>query len=300
MKRAGIMYLIILLCNYNSIGQSEIHFPVRETKLTHDVIKQLHQLYANIEIGEELIISVLSEKELKKLENKDKIGFSRSRVNKLAQYCKDSLLINPLNLQFVFSPIDPQKKVISSTNAAYRNFTNRKGIYKLIISKPELYEFSGSIVDTLLYTTIMQEFDQTDLALFSGNYVNIVIPENAFDCSCEVLEMELKEYFNITDILLSGLTTTSGDKILETRGMMHLAAFCNGEEVKLNKNKYLKIVWKDEVILSGYQGFKGRSIRKMVDWELDQEIKVGINKKSLFSNFEMSEEENEYDNTIMN
>ncbi|MFQ3326427.1 MAG: hypothetical protein ACI8YC_001063 [Salibacteraceae bacterium] len=125
-----------------------------------------------------------------------------------------------------------------------------------------------------------------------GEFVKIRIPENSFDCSCEKIKFEMKEYFSITDILLSGLTTRSDDKILETGGMLYLAAFCNGKGITL-KNK-IEIQWLDRIEVSNFKAFIGVNSRKMINWKLDQDI--NLTNPVLDEEFEMNEEEfNEID-----
>ncbi len=55
------------------------------------------------------------------------------------------------------------------------------------------------------------------------------------------VKMELKEFYRISDILLADLYTRSDDKILETGGMLNLAATSEGKPVALKSGKKIVV-----------------------------------------------------------
>jgi len=269
MKKAILVFLVNLISVATIWGQTEIIFPEKSLSLNQSIKNQMKNAYFNLPVGGELILSVLSGKEMKKLNAKDKVGFSRSRASKLANYCKDSLYIHPLRITYIFTPLDQQKPVLSSTNASYRNFTNRSGIYNLVVSRSEYHSFSGFLDTTKMKSKIVI-INQSESNYITGDFVRIYVPENAFDCTCEKIKFELKEYFELSDLLFSGLTTTSDDKLLETGGMLYLAAFCNSKRITLSKS--INIQWVYEISQDGFQGFSGALTRKMINWEVDKNI----------------------------
>jgi hypothetical protein len=291
MKKAILFTAVVFLSSSSIWAQVNLVFENKSSQVNDEIAQQIKEAYLNLKNGDELLITVLSSKELKKLEDKDKIGFSRSRCNKIINYCTNSLTIHPLNIKYVFTPLANPKKVVSSTNESYRNFTNRSGIYNLIIYRTETYMPSGTVDTSRLKSKIIT-IKKSEEEYIYGEFVKIRIPENSFDCSCEKIEFEMKEYFSITDILLSGLTTRSDDKILETGGMLYLAAFCNGKGITL-KNK-IEIQWLDRIEVSNFKAFIGVNSRKMINWKLDQDI--NLTNPVLDEEFEMNEEEfNEID-----
>jgi len=291
MKKTFLFTVILLLANSSIWAQLNLVFETKSSKVNDEIAQQIKEAYFNLKNGEELLINVLSPKEIKKLKDKDKIGFSRSRCNKIIDYCASALTIHPLNIQYIFTPLALSKKVISSTNESYRNFTNRSGIYNLVIYRPETYTPSGTLDTSRLKSTITT-IKKSEEEYIYGEFVKIRIPENSFDCSCEKIEFEMKEYFSITEILLSGLTTRSDDKILETGGMLYLSAFCNGKSITL-KNK-IDIQWLDRIEVSNFKAFIGMNSRSMINWRLDKDINL-VN-PVLDEEFEMNEEEfNEID-----
>lgn len=291
MKKTALFTLILLLSNSSIWAQLNLVFETKSSQINDEIAQQINEAYLNLKNGDELLINVLSSKEIKKLKDEDKIGFSRSRCNKIIDYCKSALTIHPLNIQYIFKPLAPPEKVISSTNKAYRSFTNRSGIYNLVLYRPETYTPSGTL-DTSRLKSKTTTIKKSKEEYIYGEFIKIRIPENSFDCSCEKIEFEMKEYFSITDILLSGLTTRSDDKILETGGMLYLSAFCNGKSITL-KNK-IDIHWLDRIEVSNFKAFIGVNSRSMINWRLDKDINL-VN-PVLNEEFEMDEEEfNEID-----
>ncbi len=57
----------------------------------------------------------------------------------------------------------------------------------------------------------------------------IIIPVNTF--KEKNVQIELKEFYNTLDILSANLSTKSGDKLLESSGMIHIKAYANNQEV---------------------------------------------------------------------
>ena len=57
----------------------------------------------------------------------------------------------------------------------------------------------------------------------------------------ESIQIELQEYYKLSDILKANLITRTKDKILETGGMIHLSAFADGETWRLKDGKTVEI-----------------------------------------------------------
>ena len=73
---------------------------------------------------------------------------------------------------------------------------------------------------------------------FSSNIFELTEGDEVIDS----VEIQLAEYYNLSDMLFGNLTTnTTNDKLLETRGMVHIQAFSNQKKLKLKKGKSFKI-----------------------------------------------------------
>lgn len=58
---------------------------------------------------------------------------------------------------------------------------------------------------------------------------NSLISEKTGNPISGTFQLKVKEYYKISDMILANLTTTSGGKIIETGGMLHISATNNSE-----------------------------------------------------------------------
>ena len=75
---------------------------------------------------------------------------------------------------------------------------------------------------------------------------SIYIPANAFQFTDgtepkEPITIEIKECFSLTDMIFENLHTVSGDKILETNGMVYLNAEADGKKLSIKQGKAIAI-----------------------------------------------------------
>ncbi|MEM6699794.1 MAG: OmpA family protein, partial [Bacteroidota bacterium] len=101
-----------------------------------------------------------------------------------------------------------------------------------------------------------------DVRVVGENGTNIWIPKGAFvlaDGSQPVgeIELTLKEAYDFSSMLMSDLSTTSGDKLLETGGMVYLNATADGQELEINPEARLTIALPTEEFKEDMQLFTG-------------------------------------------
>ncbi len=80
------------------------------------------------------------------------------------------------------------------------------------------------------------------------------------------VQIAVKEYYKISDIILSNLSTTSDNKILETGGMLHIAAKSDNENCIIKQDHNIEIGFpylnkKDDMAL-----FNGEWINDKINW----------------------------------
>ena len=97
---------------------------------------------------------------------------------------------------------------------------------------------------------------------------NSIISEKSGDLKSEVVKLEVEEYYKISDMVFAQLTTTSGDKILETGGMLHISATANNEKCTVKPGMAIEVgfpysVKKDKMVL-----FEGERSDNLIDWKL--------------------------------
>lgn len=82
------------------------------------------------------------------------------------------------------------------------------------------------------------------------------------------VQLAVLEYYKISDILLSNLSSTSDNKVLETGGMIHLSASADNEKCIIKEGSAIEIGFpysnkKNEMAL-----FKGEWTNNKIDWKL--------------------------------
>ena len=146
------------------------------------------------------------------------------------------------------------------------------------------------------YDVFFQQFDKapdvftisnsTDTTIICQEGISIKIPANSFvlaesgDSVSGPIEIRAKEFYSIPDILMAALTTTSGDKMLETGGMIHIEAFSENQKLDLATGKSIDIGFPYEEKKEGMELFTGdRNDDGVMDWsqaiQIESEIPQG-------------------------
>lgn len=81
------------------------------------------------------------------------------------------------------------------------------------------------------------------------------------------VNLEVTEYYKLSDMLLANLSTKSNDEILETGGMLHLGANKKGAKLKLKSGKRIKIAFNNKG-KENMQLFNGEARSDGVNWRL--------------------------------
>lgn len=86
------------------------------------------------------------------------------------------------------------------------------------------------------------------------------------------VNLYVEEYYKISDILLANLSTTSNGELLETGGMLNIAATKNNEPLKLESGKTIEISFPTQRKEENMQLFSGSWIDdKHIDWTVETE-----------------------------
>lgn len=108
-----------------------------------------------------------------------------------------------------------------------------------------------------------------DTVIIGKNGTKIFLPKQCFNVKTEKIEIELREYLNIQDMLTNMLTTTSNSKILETYGMLYInAKTLKGEPISLNRS--YTIEFPETKKCDEIKVFYGNRNERIMNWELDK------------------------------
>lgn len=137
-------------------------------------------------------------------------------------------------------------------------------IYKHFVTHPQIFT-----IQTNRDTTIICK-EGTTIYIKANSFIS----EKTGKEISGIVQIAVKEYYKISDIILSNLSTTSGNKILETGGMLHLAATADNENCLLKQEHDIEIGFpysnkKDDMAL-----FIGKWTSDKIDWKLDNTTSI--------------------------
>ncbi len=114
----------------------------------------------------------------------------------------------------------------------------------------------------------------------------ILIPSNTFQLlngvNPDSITVAIKEFYKSGSMITENLSTSTDNKILETGGMLHIAATYKNERLSINKGKEIIITMPSDSKKNNMMLFKGArdSIGK-IDWKIDKEGSKINNSKAL-------------------
>ena len=111
-----------------------------------------------------------------------------------------------------------------------------------------------------------------DTLLLGAQGTQVLVPAHAWnlpDSTAEV-RLALREFYTPADIILAGLSTTSGTQLLETGGMVHLVATVKGQPVDLLPNRPVLLRFPTRRAQPDMQLFEGvkQGAGRALDWQL--------------------------------
>ncbi|WP_303316449.1 energy transducer TonB [Flavivirga abyssicola] len=90
------------------------------------------------------------------------------------------------------------------------------------------------------------------------------------------LDLNVTEYYKLSDMLLANLTTQSNDKQLETGGMLHIEAFRGDELLNLKQNSSIGVSFPAESKKEDMRLFTGKWEDENINWRLQEKQKPEI------------------------
>ncbi|MFP2995091.1 energy transducer TonB [Spongiivirga sp. MCCC 1A20706] len=84
------------------------------------------------------------------------------------------------------------------------------------------------------------------------------------------INLKVEEYYKMNDIVLADLTTTSNGDMLETGGMLHIAAEKNGQELALDPMKSMRVEFPIKEKKEAMQLFLGEENEDGINWVIKE------------------------------
>ncbi len=112
-------------------------------------------------------------------------------------------------------------------------------------------------------------------AIYCKEGTVIRFPDNAFvyedgSCiKCTQVAVYVTEFYTMSDIIASGLTTSDNKRTLASAGMVYIEARCHGEKLKLKHGKSVTIKMPATESDTKMKSFSGKLKDGIVDWSLN-------------------------------
>ncbi|WP_066221911.1 hypothetical protein [Formosa haliotis] len=85
------------------------------------------------------------------------------------------------------------------------------------------------------------------------------------------IDLEVTEYYTLSDMILANLSTQSNGTLLETGGMLNIKAYQNNEPLHLAPNTTIEILFPTTSKKEGMQLFTGTWDHEQINWKLQDE-----------------------------
>ncbi|MFN3917283.1 MAG: hypothetical protein ACK4K0_06035 [Flavobacteriales bacterium] len=284
-----------------------LNFEYKSKEFSQAIKNQIDSIYFRMPVEKIFEFQAVSKKELKELPQDFLTRLTQTRTDSIGAYLalkrhKQEYMVvkrNPFD-----KDCEPAK---AGSNKSYRQAAEVKGTYSLLVQKwaafrPYIPTSDSTNINAYCNDPII--IDNTRDNTITGKMgVRVFIPANAFHSladrimGCRQVDIALCEYITMESIVSAGLTTTSGDKILQTGGMIYLMAYCKGAQLTLKPGVQIKIFFPQDELeqrSKGMQTFIGQRRHAFVDWKPESEAKkpfTQLNRATTVINSNNEEEE---------
>lgn len=159
--------------------------------------------------------------------------------------------------------IQPIKPAIVDSLAAAPATISLKAIYQQAEKKPQVF-FVSANKDTTITCN-----EGTTIKIAANSFVS----EKTGEPVTGKVKIAVKEYYQLSDIILANLTTTSDGKILETGGMLYVTANSAGKKCTIKAGQSVEIGFPNTNRKDGMALFYGEQDEDKIDWKLAETSK---------------------------
>ena len=195
------------------------------------------------------------------------ISENSPQENELVPIPADSLAIKPTvnnNKEIVQNTANKDSALRTSStktiSASIQTDTKMSvpDIYKHYDKQPQLFSIRANRDTTIVCK------EGTSIKIKANSFIS----EKSGKEVSGIVQIAVKEYYKISDIILSNLSTTSGDQILETGGMIHITAKADKENCLIKQRSTIEIGFPNSNEKADMALFNGEWIGDKMDWKL--------------------------------
>ncbi len=257
---------------------ANLSFDYYKKDLTDVIKSEIDSIWDIMKNGSEAEFHLLSKEEKKKLPNNQKYKLTTMRADSVLAYLHRKR-IAPKYTQLKTKYFEGSRKTqCTSSNASYRPITQRKGEISVVVEKDTYSRKYFHQSENSMLSSTCNEFiiyPDTEQVIYGNQGTVVHFPANCFStqglADVNEIEITLCEYYTMEDILLSGLTTASADRIIETGGTIYIEARYKKKILHLKTDHPIEIFFPSEMdeLKNGMKPFEGKSRDGLIDWDIE-------------------------------
>lgn len=233
-----------------------VHFSSGSDAFTPSAQAELQQALWQLKPGQRLLLAGHTDAEGTAAFNND---LSLRRTQAVQAFCQSQ------GLHVEVAEHHGESAPVASNTTEEGRAANRRVDVCLLTSDPREPNNAGGDAQTLeAFAQAVRPLTQTfrfvperDTALLCQNGSILYVPQGAFEGAFDgmMVKLEVTEALSKADMVLAALNTQSGDKMLESGGMIQVRAFQGKRELSLKDNKRLDVFLPSGGDLEGMQVF---------------------------------------------
>jgi len=257
---------------------ANLSFDYYKKDLTDVIKSEIDSIWDIMKNGSEAEFHLLSKEEKKKLPNNQKYKLTTMRADSVLAYLHRKR-IAPKYTQLKTKYFEGSRKTqCTSSNASYRPITQRKGEISVVVEKNTYSRKYFQQSENSMLSSTCNEFKiypDAEQVIYGNQGTVVRFPANCFStqglADVNEIEITLCEYYTMEDILLSGLTTASADRIIETGGTIYIEARYKKKILHLKTDHPIEIFFPSEMdeLKNGMKPFEGKSRDGLIDWDIE-------------------------------
>jgi hypothetical protein len=273
MKRCLFLFVSLLMWSSTLLAQQStryaVYFETGRHELGEDARQTLDQVLKALQYPEDYSVDIFAHTDNQGSDDYN-LKLAERRAQSVTNYLAGRGLKTEKTSAASLGESDP---AYANDDESGRKLNRRVDLVVNIATLQSLSELTDRLSDNRMqYFTISPE---KSVQLTGRQGTNLWIEAGSFEFTDgsgapnASVEIALRETYSMADMLLADLTTTCGDKLLETAGMIYVDATSNGKSLQLKSDAQIVVSMPAESLREGMQLFLGEQNAegRLTNWQ---------------------------------
>lgn len=257
----GVLFVFSTILNAQYATNSTISFNT-SSGLNYDTKEALKDTYYQMHNKKYHLFNLIDENEKNKYPHNKLISLARQRAEIIRNYFIENEQVLPANIKIQYGGTYPTLS-LHKPQALY----SASGEISLDDNEKQCYNYNSTIENSF----------------YSNNGWQFIFPSYAFETldgepvNSQNVSICLWEFTDKKSLIYSGLTTHSGDRMLETGGSFFIEAKLNGTPLRIKQGEKYLVKIPAEILKDNMFTYYGNTKDGIIDWEIDKREPVLTN-----------------------